>query len=71
MAKKNVEIREQSPAELEKMVRDAEDELVTLRLRKQTGQIDKPHRLKELRRNIARLKTFLNNKKTASTDAAV
>jgi len=69
MAKKT-ELNELSVAELEKNIRDAEDELVGLRLRKQTGQVEKPHLLKENRRQIARLKTILNQKKAAETSAA-
>lgn len=69
MAKKN-DIKELSIAELEKNIRDTEDELVSLRLRKQTGQVEKPHELKETRRQIARFKTVLNQKKAAEASAA-
>ena len=69
MAKKK-ELKELSVSELEKSVRDAEDELVALRLRKQTGQVEKPHQLKELRRQIARAKTYLREKKQQEEAAA-
>ena len=62
---KNTNLSELTVAELEKEIRDAETDLVSLRLRKQTGQVEKPHQLKELRRKIARLKTYLNQKKQA------
>ncbi len=62
---KNSNLSELTEAELEKEIRDAETDLVSLRLRKQTGQVEKPHQLKELRRKIARLKTYLNQKKRA------
>ena len=69
MAKKK-DLKELSTVELEKEIRDNEDQLVSLRLRKQTGQVEKPHQLKELRRQIARLKTILNQKKQAENVAA-
>jgi large subunit ribosomal protein L29 len=67
---KKSEIRELSVAELEKKVRDSQDQLVSLRLRKQTGQVEKPHRLKELRKEIARYQTQLNKIKIAEEAAA-
>lgn len=69
MAKKT-ELNELSVAELEKKIRETETELVELRLRKQTGQVEKPHQLKDLRRQIARLNTFLNQKKQVEGTAA-
>lgn len=69
MAKKT-DLKELSIAELEKNIRDTEDELVGLRLRKQTGQVEKPHQLKELRKQVARLKTYLNQKKRVEETAA-
>ena len=69
MAKKT-ELKELSVAELEQKIRESQDELVHLRLRKQTGQVEHPHRLKELRKQIARLNTYLNQKKAAEVTAA-
>jgi large subunit ribosomal protein L29 len=69
MAKKT-ELKELSVAELELKIREAQDELVHLRLRKQTGQVEHPHRLKELRKQIARLNTYLNQKQKAASAAA-
>ena len=60
------EIRELSPAEIEKKIRDTRDELLQLRVRKQTGQLDKPHMLLELRRDIARMETVLLEKTSGS-----
>jgi large subunit ribosomal protein L29 len=64
------ELKELSVQELEKQIRDAQDELVSLRLRKQTGQVERPHELKELRKQIARLKTYLHQKQEAESAAA-
>jgi large subunit ribosomal protein L29 len=65
------EIRELSLSEIEKKVRDSKDELVRLRLRKQTGQVETPHLLKELRRDLARMETIVKEKKQADTAKAV
>ncbi len=63
------DIRELSVAEIEKKIRDSRAELVQLRLRKQTGQVEKPHLLRELRRELARLQTILKDKKAAEAAA--
>tara|TARA_Y100001934_G_C12032429_1_gene621987 strand:+ start:473 stop:679 length:207 start_codon:yes stop_codon:yes gene_type:complete len=67
---KSKEIRELSLAELEKKIRDVGDELMGLRLRKQTGQVEKPHMLKDLRRERARVMTILQEKRSEETAAA-
>ena len=59
------EIKELSIQELDTKLRQTRDELLHLRLRKETGQVDRPHLLKEMRRDVARLETFLHAKKTA------
>lgn len=58
------EIRELSPLEIEKKIREIRQELLGLRLRKQTGQVEKTHELNSLRRDIARLET-INQEKQA------
>ena len=63
------DIREMSEAEIEKKLRDTRDEQVNLRMRKQTGQVEHPHRFVELRKEIARLETILREKKLASANA--
>ena len=59
------EIRELSEQELNKQIRDSEEELVNMRVRKQVGQIEHPHELKLLRRNIGRMKTIAAEKVVA------
>lgn len=66
---KTKDIRELSVAEIEKKIRDSRAELVQLRLRKQTGQVEKPHLLRELRRDLARCQTILKDKKAAEAAA--
>lgn len=56
------EIRELSPTEITTKIREAREKLLQLRLRKQTGQVEKTHELRALRKDIARLETILNAK---------
>jgi large subunit ribosomal protein L29 len=67
---KVAEIRKLSTQELEKMFRDTGDELMNLRLRKQTGQVEKPHMLCSLRRERARINTILAEKLSSEAIAA-
>ncbi len=56
------EIRELSPVEITTKLRETREQLLQLRLRKQTGQVEKTHELRFLRKDIARLETVLNEK---------
>ncbi|WP_309399106.1 50S ribosomal protein L29 [Cerasicoccus maritimus] len=56
------EIRELSPEELNKKLREAREELVNLRVRKQVGQVENPAQLRTIRRDIARIETILKQK---------
>ena len=64
------EIRELSNLELETKLRETRDQLLQLRLRKQTGQVDKPHLLHLYRKDIARLETILSARKRAPATVA-
>jgi large subunit ribosomal protein L29 len=64
------EIRDLSPAEITTKIRETREQLLQLRLRKQTGQVEKPHLLRVYRKDIARLETILNHKKTQAPAAA-
>lgn len=57
------EIRELSAAEITTKLREIREQLTQLRLRKHTGQVEKTHELRSLRKDIARLETVLNQKK--------
>ena len=59
------EIRELSPTEIETKLRETRDALVQLRLRKHTGQVEKTHELRALRKDIASFETILTQKNTA------
>jgi large subunit ribosomal protein L29 len=63
------EIRELAPAEITTKLRATRDELLQLRLKKHTGQVEKTHTIRVLRKDIARLETILTEKKSKQTAA--
>lgn len=60
------EIRDFSESELDQRIRDTRQELLMLRLRRQTGQVEKTHELNSIRKDIARMETILTEKKRAA-----
>ena len=64
------EIRELSVTELEIKLRETREQFLQLRLRKQTGQVEKPHLLHVYRKDIARLETIIHAKKQAPAPVA-
>lgn len=54
------EIRELGLSELKQKVVDLKQELFNLRFQHQVGQLENPQRLKETQKDIARLKTVIN-----------
>jgi large subunit ribosomal protein L29 len=62
------EVRNLSEQEIEKKIRDSRQELMHLRLRKQSGQVETPSMLRELRRDIARMETILKERLAAATN---
>lgn len=59
------EIRDLSAAEINAKLNETRDKLLALRLRKQTGQVEKTHELRALRKDIARLETIKTQKAAA------
>ena len=57
------ELRALSDEELIKRIADSKKELFDLRLKISTGSLEKPSRVDELRKDIARMKTILNERK--------
>ncbi len=55
-------IREMSDDELKKALHDSKDELFKLRFQLATGHLDNPMRIKEVRREIARVKTVMRQR---------
>ena len=60
------EIRELTPTELSSRKKELRQEIFHLRLQQQAGQLEKPHLLTTMRREIARLETVLTAKNKAS-----
>ncbi|AWX98854.1 50S ribosomal protein L29 [Marinomonas primoryensis] len=56
------ELQENSVAELQATLIELLREQFTLRMQKATGQLTQTHLLLQVRRNIARVKTVLNDK---------
>ena len=59
------EILDLAPTEITARLRELREQLLQLRMRKQTGQVEKTHELRTLRKDIARLGTILNEKRKA------
>ena len=57
------ELRTLSDEELNKKITESKKELFDLRLKISTGTLEKPSRVDELRKDIARMKTILNERK--------
>ena len=66
------EIRELSVDDIEARIRDLEEERFRLRFRKGSEELEDPLRLRVIRKDIARLKTVLTERKhtSARTSAA-
>jgi large subunit ribosomal protein L29 len=63
------EIRELSREELANRKRELRMESFNLRLQQQSGQMEKPSRVKDIRKEVARIETILTEKtrRTAAT----
>ena len=59
------EIRELSVDELRGREKDLDDQLFRLRIQKSMGQLEAPAKLKTLRKDLARIKTILQEKQAA------
>lgn len=56
------DLRQLSDEELRKKLQDSKEELFKLRFQLATNQLDNPMKIREVRRNIARLKTILRER---------
>ena len=56
------ELRDKSVEDLNKEILELTREKFNLRMQQGTGQLTQPHQIKAARRNIARVKTILNEK---------
>jgi large subunit ribosomal protein L29 len=64
---KIAEIKELTAKELLTRKRELREEFFNLRVQQQSGQLEKPHMLRTLRRNIARIETVLSGKTRPTT----
>ena len=62
---KVAEFRDLQVDELRQREKDMDDQLFRLRIHKSMGQLEAAHKLKALRRDLARVKTVLREKETA------
>jgi len=63
------EIRDLTAVEIATKIRETRESLLQVRLRKQTGQVEKTHELRSLRKDVARLETILSQKGSAAPAA--
>ena len=67
---KIADVRGKSPDELEGMLVDLRKEQFNLRFQRATGQLEATGRIKEVRRDIARVKTIIGERSRASQKQA-
>ena len=60
------EIRELSIEELNKKIVEAKKTLFDLRLKQAAGQLEKPSTIRDLRKDVARMKTILHERELNS-----
>ena len=60
---KTNDIRKMSVEDIEKKIVEVKNELFELRMKQATGNLEKPHMINKLRKDVARMKTVLTEKK--------
>ena len=68
---KILELREKTDEELQPLLLEELRSQFNLRMRKGSGQLDKPSEIKKTRRNIAKIHTVLNENKNISNKESV
>lgn len=63
---KTKELRDLSPAELNEKLVESKKEFFTLRFQHTTAQLEKTHRLPDVKKDIARIKTILKEKEAGA-----
>ena len=59
------DLRELSDKELESKIIETKKELFNLRMKQSTGTLEKPSKIRELRTDVARMKTILKERELA------
>jgi large subunit ribosomal protein L29 len=65
MASKIQELRDKSADELHSREKDLREQLFKLRFQRATGRVENPMKMREVRREIARIQTLLNERANA------
>ena len=60
---KTNELRKLTTEDLNKKIAECKEELFNLRMQKATGMLEKPSRIHELRKEVARINTILNERR--------
>jgi large subunit ribosomal protein L29 len=60
------ELRAKSPEELEKTLMELRQEQFNLRMQQGTGQLTRPSEMQQVRKDIARVKTIINEQKAGN-----
>jgi large subunit ribosomal protein L29 len=66
---KVISYREMTDEELASALSDAGETLFNLKMQQTLGQLENPARIREVRRDIARIQTVLNERKRNTGDA--
>ena len=56
------DLRQLTSEELEVKIKEAKEELFNLRFQQATGNLEKPSRLRELRKQVAKMKTIIRER---------
>lgn len=56
------EVRKLSTEEITKKIKENKEELFNLRFSQATGNLEKPSRIRELRKDVARMKTIIRER---------
>lgn len=65
-ATKASDLREKTESDLHTRERDLSEQLFKLRFQKATGSVENPMKIRQVRREIARVKTLIKEKQTAA-----
>ena len=66
---KMTEIRKLTTQELNKKLEENKKELFNLKFAASTGNLEKPHRIKELRHEVAKIKTVIRERELSKEDS--
>ena len=66
---KMVEIKKLTTEELNKRIEENKKELFNLKFAASTGNLEKPHKIKELRHEVAKIKTVIRERELSKEDS--